>query len=144
MGIEWVYEPEGINLGEKIFYLPDFWLPQVRMYAEVKAETLKPMEYRKCKWLARQSGRPVLMLVGPPDFKNYNAIEKDTWSDEMIEWDYSLVERYLHTEHRFPCANYCQPEHPESYGIRYHDAVWASRAARFEFGEIANVIYAAF
>ena len=34
--IEWQYEPEGFDLGDAGLYLPDFWLPQVSMWAEVK------------------------------------------------------------------------------------------------------------
>lgn len=40
MGIEYQYEPEGfeidLNDGEKIFYLPDFYLPNEGCYVEVK------------------------------------------------------------------------------------------------------------
>ena len=38
-GIEYQYEPEGFEReweGEKIFYLPDFYLPEFKVYAEVK------------------------------------------------------------------------------------------------------------
>ena len=38
-GIEYQYEPEGFEReweGEKIYYLPDFYLPQFDVYAEVK------------------------------------------------------------------------------------------------------------
>jgi len=51
MHIEWEYEKEGYNLGELGCYLPDFWLPQVNMWAEVKAKEFTPDEYKK-SWLS--------------------------------------------------------------------------------------------
>lgn len=37
-GIEWHYEPEGYELSDGTRYLPDFWLPRIRTYIEVKGE----------------------------------------------------------------------------------------------------------
>lgn len=34
--ISWQFEPEGFDLGDAGLYLPDFWLPHVGMWAEVK------------------------------------------------------------------------------------------------------------
>jgi hypothetical protein len=49
LGIAWEYEPEGfetsqrLTLGpEKVWYLPDFWLPTLGVYAEVKATLTEP------------------------------------------------------------------------------------------------------
>ena len=36
LGIEWIYELDGYVLGDGISYIPDFYLPQVGMWAEVK------------------------------------------------------------------------------------------------------------
>jgi len=36
MGIEWEYEPEGYVLSDGIWYLPDFWLPTLKLWVEVK------------------------------------------------------------------------------------------------------------
>lgn len=47
--IEFEYEKEGFDLGYLGWYLPDFWLPQVRMWAEVKAEAFSQEEMRKCQ-----------------------------------------------------------------------------------------------
>jgi hypothetical protein len=37
-GIPFLYEPEGFNL-DGLYYLPDFWLPDQRFWAEIKPET---------------------------------------------------------------------------------------------------------
>ena len=36
LGVEWVYEPEGYDLGEAGWYLPDFWLPRLDTWIEIK------------------------------------------------------------------------------------------------------------
>lgn len=41
LGVEWEYESQGFEIPERIFrkptrYLPDFWLPTMNVYAEVK------------------------------------------------------------------------------------------------------------
>jgi len=37
LGVKWEYEKEGYDLGEAGWYLPDFWLPQIESFVEVKA-----------------------------------------------------------------------------------------------------------
>lgn len=134
MGIEFNYELEGFVLENGTYYLPDFFLPQVKMWAEVKGSKFTKAEIQKCKQLRLSTGMPCLMLVGPPDFKNYNAWEPDTWADGWLEYDYSLVSKYLKSEHRFPCMNYCVNGVDEMYGADYAIAIEMSRAKRFEFG----------
>src|SRR5208337_4515077 len=70
IGIAWQYELEGFVLSGSIFYLPDFWLPQVHMWAEVKPVSLESEEWGKCQLLANESCFPVLMLIGTPDCKS--------------------------------------------------------------------------
>jgi hypothetical protein len=36
LGVAWSYEPEGIELPDGERYLPDFWLPKIRTWFEVK------------------------------------------------------------------------------------------------------------
>jgi hypothetical protein len=36
LGIAWEYEPEGFDLGEAGWYLPDFWLPEWSCFIEIK------------------------------------------------------------------------------------------------------------
>lgn len=38
LGLAWDYEPEGFELDNGMRYLPDFWLPQIRAWVEVKGE----------------------------------------------------------------------------------------------------------
>lgn len=132
-GIEWEYEKEGFDLGRLGPYLPDFWLPQVQMWAEVKGQRFTKQEYAKCKSLARGTGTCVLMLDGAPDNKWFTAIEPN--GDE-IEYGVTDYHGYHITENRFYSSPGCPT--PEDEGVltkRAQRAILAARAARFEHGE---------
>jgi hypothetical protein len=65
-GIEWEYEPHVVNLGRSRGkwvggYLPDFWLPRVRTWIEVKGPHMARIE--KTRALARQEGKDGLVLL---------------------------------------------------------------------------------
>jgi hypothetical protein len=47
IGIEWQYEPEGYNLGKAGCYLPDFWLPNLNTFLEIKPVHPSPEERKK-------------------------------------------------------------------------------------------------
>lgn len=100
IGIKWEYEKEGYDL-DGIWYLPDFWLPQVNMWAEVKPEPFKADELEKIKRLAKHTGHACIMLVGVPDFKSYDYVEwhEDDW--HFTDCVISMYHRYPIDEHRF-------------------------------------------
>src|ERR1700679_4083380 len=86
LGIEFQYELEAYDLKQCSIrgcselgpYLPDFFLPQVRMWAEVKPDKFSEIETLKCAALAEITERPCLMLDGPPQLKPYWAREPFT------------------------------------------------------------------
>lgn len=68
--VKFQYEPDGFDL-DGIPYLPDFWLPDWRLFVEVKPfADPQGIEVEKCKRLARASGRPVLMVRGDPGMRS--------------------------------------------------------------------------
>jgi len=150
LGIQYQYEKEGYDLGEAGRYLPDFWLPQVNMWAEVKAKALTEGERAKCTALCQKTGFSVLMLVSAPDFKEYSAIQmcKDGDDSEsgadIREVDYTLCTEYLYSENRFFCTS-CRDGFDEFVEVwpELLGAVNAARSARFEFGEMPIVRKAA-
>lgn len=75
IGLEWEYEKEGLQFEDGTRYLPDFWLPQVKMWAEVKPKDkeLDPDAIRKLELLANGTGHPCIMLAGVPDVRSYDA-----------------------------------------------------------------------
>ena len=145
IGLKWEYEPEGFDLEKYGYYLPDFWLPQVNMWAEVKAKEFTDGENLKARALAEMTGRPVLRLVGTPDFKTYVAWIPKNYYGTDIEADYdeidfliSMYHNYPREEHRFyensgyvPCWNF-EGEWPDS---EVRQAIEKSRSARFEHGD---------
>jgi hypothetical protein len=147
--IDWHYELEGFHLPHGL-YLPDFWLPQVNMWAEVKGQAFTLEELHKAHDLANQTQRSVLLLVGPPANAAYYAIEPDDtvfpWHQQLSDCtqvsvcDYAPFEGsdYHLTERRFfgGCGGYGPFPHPYPYdGDHTHPAISAALSARFEHGE---------
>ena len=69
LGLDWVYEPEGFNLGEAGFYLPDFWIDygtDDRFWVEVKAhKNLSDREY--AIGVALSEYAPGFIALGQPE-----------------------------------------------------------------------------
>ena len=55
MEIEYQYEPEGFDLGNGIWYLPDFWLPDLELWIEIKGIKPTEDEHLKMALLAQKS-----------------------------------------------------------------------------------------
>jgi hypothetical protein len=65
LSIRWEYERQGFIVGG-IRYLPDFYLPELERYLEIKGSHPTPFEVEKCRWLAEGTGREVLLAIGEP------------------------------------------------------------------------------
>lgn len=129
LGIQWDYEIEGYDL-EGEYYLPDFWLKTVNMWAEVKPDEFDDRARRLVEKLAKHTGAEVLMLDGSPDVAEYLSVLPEGGTMPYILSNYH---NYPQDEHRFYCF-------PADYEIWQPDtvvAVKASRSARFEHGERA-------
>lgn len=151
LGLEWDYEKEGFDLGDGLLYLPDFWLPQVRMWGEVKPEPFSEIELEKIWRLHNQSGYSVLLLVGVPTTAFYwGTSEYDDGEKSHKDYnDYliSMYHGYPISERRFySCSGVREPEdlRPvqmadsewiEEFIEEVAEAVIAARSARFEHGE---------
>lgn len=131
LGIKWEYEPEGYDLNRYGWYLPDFYLPEPDYFAEVKPENVT-IEKGKYSEFSKLVGKPIILLVGPPDLK-FHDVFGDGWEDKVFVSTYKDYHIY---ERRF----YSCPgnEDPSSEGIVTRSdiaAVTAARSARFERGE---------
>jgi hypothetical protein len=157
LGIKWEYEPEGYDLGEAGWYLPDFWLPQVDMWAEVKPKSLTPDELTKCVVIAGLTARPCLLLTGVPQNKVYPALIADSsivdyleyfkqhWQDYRGPGGYCLTcwHDYPNSEGRFYGSPGCDCDTKETgcETCGFDDTETAAniaRRARFEHGEQPN------
>jgi hypothetical protein len=99
LGVQWEYEPEGFDLGEAGYYLPDFWLPDLDCWIEVKGHDIQSEEMKKASALAVGTGKFVFILrqVEPIEMLQdeygeihiYNSqryFAPDSDSDGMMEW----------------------------------------------------------
>lgn len=134
IGLKWEYEREGYDL-DGIWYLPDFWLPQVNMWAEVKPESFKVEELERIKLLAKHTGHACIMLVGVPDMRSYDFVEwyEDDW--HITDCVLSMYHNYPIDEHRFYSNTGGLTK--DDFGrfgmfVDVADGVLSARQARFE------------
>jgi len=135
--LKWEYEPEGFDLGEEGYYLPDFYLPELDMWVEVKPDRpLVDAEREKIEALATMTTKVVLLAVGVPALRNYDVCYPDMlrMGGEVVWGEECFAEKYL------PPRNY-DGEPRMFYSPAEEDAdcirqVEAARSARFEHGEV--------
>lgn len=84
-GLRYEYEKEGHDLGGGVWYLPDFWLPDLGRWFEVKGQRPSRDEIEKCRALAYESGSEVLLAVGTPDPESEQIIRVYPDLDFVVE-----------------------------------------------------------
>ncbi len=87
LNIKWQYELEWYVLDSGDTYLPDFYLPEFHggIYVEVKG-VFTGEEQERCRDLCFESGKPVWMVEGVPDFRAYILLEKDKEMEDRVVW----------------------------------------------------------
>lgn len=88
MGWFWRYEVEGFKLPSGN-YLPDFYFPDIDVYAEVKPKRLNEEELKKCKELSERHNKiensiDVLLLEGEPHWKEYRTLSNGEISHDVV------------------------------------------------------------
>lgn len=86
--IKWDYEREGFEFGGER-YLPDFWLPDLERWLEVKGVAPTQDEQRKAQWLADGTGFDVLLAFGEPRCPtgSYGRDDDSMWILGTDLWD---------------------------------------------------------
>lgn len=64
LGVEYLYEPEGFDLENGIWYLPDFYLPTTEIWIEIKSTKPSEDEIAKARRLHEQSKKIVVIFIG--------------------------------------------------------------------------------
>ena len=92
----YVYEPEGYILPSGVCYLPDFFLPEMDLYIEVKGVEPTNDELDKAKGLAVGLKKDVLIVQGPPE-DDRKGSDFFTWKDDGLLWytDGGSVEHWI-------------------------------------------------
>lgn len=94
LSIKWVYEPEGYDLGDGVWYLPDFYLSDFNhgVFAEVKPDG---GDFTKAILFGKQCDKGIWLCEGNPDLKIYKFVDE-------VEDD-TVIPNYLkaYKENRF-------------------------------------------
>jgi len=64
MKIEYEYEPEGYDLGDGVWYLPDFYLPKQDCFIEIKGKNPTKKEIGKCISVATGLKKKMYLFFG--------------------------------------------------------------------------------
>lgn len=100
LGIEWLYEHEGYNLNG-IPYLPDFYIPHLDCFIEIKGQAPTKEEEGKCALLSFLSEKKVFLFYGeiaiPHDGDNWYKTDSARlyWNAPSKREDYFSEESYL-------------------------------------------------
>ena len=145
--LDYDYEPEGYRLANGLMYLPDFYLSQVRMFAEVKPEPVSRYAMfdheamHKASGLVLATGRPLIILDGAPKDMNYWAMQPE--DADPVGWDwlsfYPFEPHAMHVSQGRFWSDSDGIEFPyrvkPEWSSVLHPAIEASRSARFERGQ---------
>ena len=91
MGEKWAYETEGFDLdGDR--YLPDFFLPRLEMYVEIKGIDPTDIEIRKARKLQFFTELDVAIFHGLPGKNNgtlfaWDDTEGGRFTEAVAQWD---------------------------------------------------------
>lgn len=154
--LEWEYEAEGFILENGTRYLPDFWLPKLNTFVEIKPKTEnygawpKDVKAFDLANLFQKSGdsREIVILCGTP---GPVELYEDTSSYYgFVQGDYSYVwcecpdcgslgiqfdGRSARNKHTSDCHAMTGDKGYNRDSPRLLGAYAAARSARFEFGE---------
>lgn len=79
LGVRWEYEKEGFELSSGP-YLPDFWLPDLECWLEVKPDNPDDRAKALCEELGWETERAVVLLAGSPASEEIKTFCFD-WKD---------------------------------------------------------------
>lgn len=77
--VSYIYEPEGFELADGSWYLPDFYLSSCNVWVEVKPDRADEQTVQLANGLSCGKGERVLVIQGTPDPEN-------------VDYDITLVE----------------------------------------------------
>jgi hypothetical protein len=128
LNIKWEYEPEGFDLGNGLRYLPDFWLPDLNLWVEVKPSFPDFVTLEKASRLVIQGGDPVFISFGMPAgggtllLKNDDGLGCVDRTEAEIDWAHLRGCLCAWTKDHL-----CSPETLAAYEV--------ARCAHFDLGQ---------
>jgi len=152
LNVKWTYEPEGFDLGETGWYLPDFYLPKLDCYLEIKPytwgawpdgttwEKAEAFYHSVGKWIVILCGEPGPVVPWNPNARSYEAF---VMGDRNYYWcecshcgaiGIQFEGRASRNKHQATCPSVAQND-DKQYGLdspRIGRAYLLARGARFE------------
>lgn len=99
-GISYLYESQLVEL-DRCYYLPDFYLPNVGIFLEVKGPSANDLERQKAQETQEKTGKHVILLKGFPEVDGggfYNSIlsifYKGSWIDFSMHEVVEAIEKH--------------------------------------------------
>ena len=93
--IFYLYEPDLVRVDDG-YYLPDFWLPNVGIYLEVKGKNPTDIEIQKADAVMARTGREVAFLVGRPESDDQGLMNCGMLARGAAGWTYGISPNDLH------------------------------------------------
>jgi hypothetical protein len=162
LDVRWEYEKEGYALPSGA-YLPDFWLPDLQCWVEIKPEEPTELESKLAQELADFTRKNAFLFYGPvPGFAGgydsnsgefFQPFDPESPHDPVNQWaDYCFYAfcvcpdcgivgiEFAGRSDRLPCkgCSHTSRDLGRNYTFdhpRILEAVAAARSARFEHGE---------
>lgn len=100
LDIPYEYEKEGYDL-EGTWYLPDFWMPTMDCFIEIKGEEPTEEEIKKARLLSLYKGKCIYIIsgnIGMPSHKNAHSIHLEHPPYLALRWWDEETETYSHKE----------------------------------------------
>lgn len=115
IGIPFRYELQGYNL-DGIKYLPDFYLPDIGQYFEVKPFPVTEREYAVMCALCTESKRSVIVAEGDPYLCPTRDYHHHDWTRKGVESPYQLIEMNERSQ-SISGKNFYEIEHIDEQGF---------------------------
>lgn len=121
LGVEYDYEPEGFDLGDLGFYLPDFYLPENKWFVEVKGNYKDVNGLKKARHL---DNYPPEGDMGCLIFRDLEYAYSRILSDGSRDFNGGFLKHIM-----------INPLKTNKTLRDYNNAITKARQARFEHGE---------
>ena len=154
LDLRWDYEPQGFTISALTNYRPDFWLPDLGVYVEIKGQPPLPRDIARMAMLCYGRGLVGYIFWGGVPHPDWSDFDPDGsalafFPDGTREYGHWIcrcrfcgavgIEKYGWSE-RLDCCdqNRETPGHRDTHDDSFIVAAYeAGRGARAEFGESA-------
>jgi hypothetical protein len=140
LGLIWTYEAEGYDLGAAGYYLPDFFLPAIGCWLEIKGQPPTHGEIQKALALSTQAGQPVVIFYGEIHPRMVGSITTISYHPDGYAWAgcecgwVDIVDLFALNQVQCPACKLLRRFRTDTPTLR--SAYIAARSARFEHGEM--------